>query len=190
MRSELEKTIRKIKIILTDMDGVFTDGTIYKGNDGMELKRFSVLDSAGVALARAAGMKMAIISGRYSPATDARVREMGLEDECYQGGLNKMDAYSELKGKHEFEDEEAVYIGDDIIDLAIMETVGFPIAVANAHSLVKEKAKFTTEARGGEGAVREAIELILKGQGIYESAIQKLRKGIAKRKVRSTRDPQ
>lgn len=188
MRSELERAIRKIKIILADMDGVFTDGTIYKGNDGMELKRFSVLDSAGVALARVVGMKMAIISGRHSPATDARVREMGLENECYQGGLNKMDAYRELKHKHHFKDDEAVFIGDDIIDLPIMETVGFPIAVANAHPLVKQAARLTTEARGGEGAVREVIELILRGQEIYESALLNLRQGITEKRMKSTRD--
>jgi len=188
VRPELNKDLQKIKIIITDMDGVFTDGTIYKGNENIEFKRFSVLDSAGVVLARAVGMKMAIISGRYSPATDTRVKEMGLENECYQGGLNKMDAYNDLKRKHGFENDEAVYIGDDIIDLTIMETVGFPVAVANAHSLVKQMAKFTTVTRGGEGAVREVIELVLKGQGIYESALQKLRHGIAKKRVKSTRD--
>lgn len=188
MMADLEKTIRKIKIILTDMDGVFTDGTIYKGNDGVELKRFSVLDSAGVALARAAGMKMAIISGRYSPATDARAKEMGLEHDCYQGGLDKMDAYGELQQKHGFKDDEAVFVGDDIIDLTIMDTVGFPIAVANAHPLVKRKARYTTKARGGEGAVREVVEMILNTQGSYEAALKKLRHRISNREVTSTRD--
>ena len=188
MKLELQKEIQKIKIIISDMDGVFTDGTIYKGNEGVEFKRFSVLDSAGVALARAAGMKMAIVSGRYSPATDARVKEMGLENDCYQGGLNKMDAYNDLKRKYKFTDDEAIYIGDDIIDLTLMENVGFPVAVENAHPLVKQKTKYTTQARGGEGAVREVIELVLNGQGIYESALMKLRQKISEKKVKSTRD--
>ncbi|MEE9166347.1 MAG: HAD hydrolase family protein [Candidatus Neomarinimicrobiota bacterium] len=175
MTFHLKKAAGKIKIILSDLDGVFTDGTIYKGSDGIELKRFSVLDAAGVALVRAAGIRMAIISGRYSPATDVRVMEMGLEKDCYQGNLNKMDAYYELRSKYDFSDEEAAFIGDDIIDLTIMETVGLPIAVANAHPRAKQIAKYTTQARGGEGAVREAVEMILESKGIYESALERVR---------------
>lgn len=183
MTSHMKEDIARIKIILVDVDGVLTDGTIYVGNDGVELKRFSILDGAGVKIARAAGMKMAIISGRYSQATEARVREIGLEDECYQGNLDKMEAYRTLKQRHGFRDEEAAFIGDDIIDLAIMETVGFPVAVANAHPLVKELAKYTTKAKGGEGAVREAIELILNGQGTYETALARLRQKIVKKEA-------
>ncbi|MFQ6673467.1 MAG: KdsC family phosphatase [Fidelibacterota bacterium] len=181
MNRQLERAIRKIKIVLTDVDGVFTDGTIYKGNDGVELKRFSVLDGAGVALAKMAGLKVAIISGRYSPATDERARELGLDDDCYQGDRDKLSVLAVLKEKYGFADDEAAFIGDDLIDLSTMAKVGFPIAVANAHPLVKKTAKFTTEARGGEGAFREAVELILKGKGIYESTIEELRLKIENR---------
>lgn len=182
MTFSLKESAGKIKIILADLDGVFTDGTIYKGSDGMELKRFSVLDAAGVALAKAAGLRMAIISGRYSPATDARAREMGLEKECYQGNLNKMEPYHDLQTRYHFSDEEAAFIGDDIIDLTIMETVGLPIAVANAHPRVKQIAAYTTEAKGGEGAVREAVEMILERKGIYESALDTVRQTITEGK--------
>ena len=80
MSDQLQQVAAKIKIILTDVDGVLTDGSIYKGNDGLEFKRFSVLDGAGVAFAREAGMKIAIVSGRYSPATESRAKELGIED--------------------------------------------------------------------------------------------------------------
>lgn len=175
MNNQLKKAAEKIKIILTDVDGVFTDGTIYKGNDGSEFKRFSVLDGAGVALAQAAGMKVAIVSGRYSPATESRAKELGLEDDCYQGELNKAALYDRLKEKYGFEDEEAVFIGDDLIDIEVMERVGLPIAVANAVAPVKSVAKLVTEAKGGEGAFREAVEVVLHSRGEYEATVLLLR---------------
>ena len=183
MSDQLKKTAKKIKIILTDVDGVLTDGTIYKGNEGAEFKRFSVLDGAGVALAHEAGMKVVIISGRYSPATESRAKELGLEDDCYQGYLNKAALYEHLKEKYDFEDEEAVFIGDDLIDIEVMERVGLPIAVANAIAPVKSIAKLITEANGGEGAFREAIEVILKSRGEYETTILSLRDKIRESKV-------
>lgn len=175
MNSQLEKVIRKVRVILTDVDGVLTDGTIYRGNDETEFKRFSILDGAAVAMARVAGLKIIIVSGRYSPATESRARELRLENDCYQGELNKMTVYTDLKEKYGFTDEEAAFVGDDLIDLSVMETVALPIAVANAHPLVKETARLTTATRGGEGAFREAVELILKSQGVYEATLEKLR---------------
>ena len=179
MSNQLQQVAAKIKIILTDVDGVFTDGSIYKGNDGLEFKRFSVLDGAGVAFAREAGMKIAIVSGRYSPATESRAKELGLEDHCYQGELNKAALYDRLKEKYDFEDEEAVFIGDDLIDIEVMERVGLPIAVANAMAPVKAIAKLVTEAKGGEGAFREAVEEILKLRGEYDTIILSLRNKIS-----------
>ncbi|MFQ6675156.1 MAG: KdsC family phosphatase [Fidelibacterota bacterium] len=157
----------------------FTDGTISAGNGGLELKRFSVLDGAGVALAKAAGMRVAIVSGRYSPATEERARELGLADDCYQGQLDKVAVLKELKRRYGFEDYEAAYVGDDIIDLEIMKRVGLPVAVANGHPMVKAVARFTTRARGGEGAFREAVEVILEGKEIYESTVEKLQQEIS-----------
>ncbi|MFQ6615697.1 MAG: KdsC family phosphatase [Fidelibacterota bacterium] len=179
MNRDLKESIGKIKIILTDVDGVLTDGTIYTGNDGLELKRFSILDGAGAFLARAGGLKVVIVSGRYSPATEQRARELRLEDDCYQGRLDKVAVLKELKSRYGFRDEEAAYVGDDIIDLEIMEQVGLPVAVANSHPLVKAVAKFTTRARGGEGAFREAVEIILEGKGILVSAVEKLQRRIS-----------
>lgn len=175
----LRKTIGKIKIILTDVDGVLTDGSVYSGIHGQEFKRFSVIDGAGVYLARAGGLKVAMVSGRYSPATLQRARELELEDDCYQGNLNKLTILSDLKERYGFQNDEAAFVGDDIIDIEIMKKVGLPVAVANGHPLVKEVAKYTTQARGGEGAFREAVELILDGKGVYESALQEFQRRIS-----------
>ena len=177
MSSDLEQRLRKIKLLISDVDGVLTNGSIYKGNDGAEYKQFSVLDGAAVAFARAAGLKLAVISGRYSPATTSRMEELGIDD-CYQGGLDKMKSYGEILEKHGLQDEEVSFIGDDLIDTSVMEKVGMAIAVQNAHPFIKEIAHFTTEKAGGEGALREAVELILKGQGVYDETLRRIRERI------------
>tara|TARA_Y100000590_G_scaffold381816_1_gene451283 strand:- start:453 stop:1001 length:549 start_codon:yes stop_codon:yes gene_type:complete len=174
MSSSLEKRLRRIKLLISDVDGVLTDGSIYKGNDGVEYKQFSILDGAAVAFARAAGLKLAVISGRYSPATTSRMEELGIDD-CYQGDLDKMKPYGQIIEKYGFQHEEVSFIGDDLIDVSVMEKVGMAIAVKNAHTFVKEIAHFTTETAGGEGALREAVELILKGQGVYDDAISRIK---------------
>ena len=102
--------IKNIKMIISDVDGVWTDGGFYKGTNGIELKKFSVFDGVGVAMARAADIKIALISGRYSPATEHRAKELGIED-VYNGSLNKLPAYEELKSKYSFDDSNIAYIG-------------------------------------------------------------------------------
>jgi len=174
MSSGLERRLKRIKLLISDVDGVLTDGSIYKGNDGVEYKQFSILDGAAVAFARAMELKLAVISGRYSPATTSRMEELGIDD-CYQGDLDKMKPYRKIIEKYGFQDEEVSFIGDDLIDVSVMEKVGMAIAVKNAHPFVKEIAHFTTETAGGEGALREAVELILKGQGVYDEAISRIK---------------
>ncbi len=164
----------KIKLIISDVDGVLTDGSIYKGPDGFEMKRFSVEDGAGIALARAGGLKIALLSGRYSESTEARAAELNIED-VYNGTLNKLPPYEELKKKYDVSDDEIAYVGDGLIDLIIMEKVGVPISVQNGHELVKQTAVFTTSKNGGSGALREAIEWILKSQGRHDEVIQIMR---------------
>ena len=172
MSKTVEQRLRKIKLLITDVDGVLTEGSIYLGNDGVELKRFSIHDGAAVAFARAAGLKLAVISGRYSPATESRMKELGIDEDCYQGKLNKVRIYKELCQKYDLKDDEVAYIGDDLIDAAVMEKVGFAIAVRNAHPFIKEISHHVTETVGGDGAFREVVELILKGQGLYEEVIK------------------
>ena len=158
---------KKIKMIISDIDGVWTDGSIYRGTDNMEFKKFSVFDGVGVAYARAAELKIAIISARYSPATEFRAKELKIDD-CYNGGLNKLHAYNDLKKKYSLSDDQIAYLGDDMVDLPVMELVGLPIAVANATPDIMQVAEHTTEVKGGEGAFREAVEWIIKKQNRAE----------------------
>ena len=167
----------KIKMLISDVDGVWTDGTFYKGTDNLEFKRFSILDGVGVAMARAAELHIALISGRYSPATEHRARELNIED-IYNGGLNKLPAYADLKTKYGLSDNEVAYIGDDLIDIPVMEQVGFPIAVQNAHPRVKAIAAFITEESGGQGAFREAVEWVIDQQGRTKEVYQILREQV------------
>ena len=171
---------KKVKLIIADVDGVLTDATIYKGNNeinNIELKKFSILDGAGVALARLLNFHIAIISGRKSTATEIRANELNITD-VYNGTLNKMKPYNELKLKYNLSDENCAFIGDDIIDISLMEQVGVPIAVANAYHLVKEKAIYTTSLCGGDGAFREAVDWIVICQGRYEEGIQLMKNSL------------
>ena len=166
----------KVKLVIADVDGVLTDGSIYKAIDpatlaDIEFKNFSIVDGAGIALARLLDLHVAIISGRPSLATDARVKELKIED-VYTGSLNKMTPYEDLKSKYSLNDEDIAFIGDDIIDLNLMENVGAPIAVENAYHLVKDIAIYTTRLPGGQGAFREAIDWLAMCQGRYEEGIQ------------------
>ena len=164
-------------MIISDVDGVWTDGGFYKGTNGIELKKFSVFDGVGVAMARAADIKIALISGRYSPATEHRAKELGIED-VYNGSLNKLPVYEELKSKYGFDDSNIAYIGDDIIDIPVMNKVAVPIAVANATSDVKKVALHVTQLSGGEGAFREAVSWIISKQGRTEQVFKVMQERI------------
>ena len=174
--TEIIERGNKVKLVISDVDGVLTDGSVYKAKDpetlaDIEFKQFSIVDGAGIALARLLDLRVAIISGRPSSATDARVKELKIED-VYTGLLNKMIPYEDLKSKYSLNDEDIAFIGDDIIDLNLMENVGAPIAVANAYHLVKDIAIYTTRLPGGQGAFREAIDWLAMCQGRYEEGIQ------------------
>ncbi len=164
----------KVKMLISDVDGVLTDGSVYKGINGEELKRFNVTDGAGAAIARSAGLKVALISGRYSAATTVRATEMKIE-EVYNGTLDKRGPYNKLKVKYGLTDNQIAYVGDDLIDLSVMEQVGVPIAVANAFEEVKEIAVHVTTKTGGNGAFREAVEWVLIQQGRMQDVLAILR---------------
>ena len=165
--------MKRIRLLISDVDGVWTDGTFYKGTDGMEFKRFTVLDGVGIAMARAANLRIALISGRYSPATEHRAKELNIED-VYNGNLNKLHSYKELKAKYGLDDSEIAYVGDDLIDIPVMEKVGVPIAVANASSEVKAIAVYTTKVSGGNGAFREAVAWIVEEKGETDVVRQRM----------------
>ena len=165
-------------MLISDVDGVWTDGTFYKGPDGFELKQFSVFDGVGMAMARAANLKIALISGRYSSATESRALELKIKD-VYNGALNKIPAYEELKIKYDLNDSNIAYIGDDWIDIPVMEQVAAPIAVKNATKQVKNLAVHITRSSGGDGAFREAVEWIVENQGLTEEVIKIMREKVS-----------
>ncbi len=169
--------IKKIEMIISDVDGVLTDGTIYKGTDGQEFKKFTVHDGVGVAMARAANLKIALISGRHSPATEYRAKELKIND-VYNGGLNKIPAYEELKRKYSLNNSQIAYLGDDLIDIPVMKKVALPIAVANASKLVKNISQYITEVSGGHGALRDAVEWIIDKKGITTEVLEVMQKKI------------
>ena len=166
---------KKIKMLISDVDGVWTDGSFYKGPDSFELKKFSVFDGVGMAMARTADLRIALISGRYSPATESRAKELKIKD-VYNGTLNKIPAYEELKKKYELDDSNIAYLGDDWIDIPVMNRVAVPIAVENASLEVKNIAIHITKTSGGNGAFREAVEWIIDQQGRKEEIIEMMQK--------------
>ena len=166
---------KKIKMLISDVDGVWTDGSFYKGPDSFELKKFSVFDGVGMAMARTADLRIALISGRYSPATESRAKELKIKD-VYNGTLNKIPAYEELKKKYELDDSSIAYLGDDWIDIPVMNRVAVPIAVENASLEVKNIAIHITKTSGGNGAFREAVEWIIDQQGRKEEIIEMMQK--------------
>ena len=171
MDKSIKERVSQIKLFISDVDGVLTDGAIYKSDNGDEFKKFNVTDGSGVAVARAVNLRIALISGRYSKATETRAKELRIED-VFNGTLDKIEPYTKLKLKYNLHDDEIAYIGDDIIDLPVMYKVGVPIAVNNAVDLVKDIALYVTSKNGGNGAFREAIDWILTTQGRYEEALQ------------------
>jgi len=178
MSDALQECLAKIRLIVADVDGVFTDGSLYIGADGQELKRFHVLDGAGIALLRAVNFPIVMISARQSTVTENRMKELGLGDALYQGNPVKLEPYEAIKKRYDVRDEEVAYIGDDIIDIPVLKRVGLPVAVTNASPEVKQYALYVTQLRGGEGAVREVIELILEAHQLKRKAVAILTKEI------------
>lgn len=149
-----------VRLAVFDIDGVFTDGRIWLGSDGVEFKAFSVRDGVGIKQLLAAGIEVAIISGRASPAVDRRMAELGVA-RVVQGCADKAGALAELLRATGLEPGQAAYLGDDTPDLAAMRLVGLPAAVADAHPDVRAAGVWVSTQPGGFGAVREFCEMIL-----------------------------
>jgi 3-deoxy-D-manno-octulosonate 8-phosphate phosphatase (KDO 8-P phosphatase) len=166
---ELVGLARKLRFLLLDVDGVLTDGGIILIGGDQEAKRFDVQDGMGITVARAAGLKIGIITSRSSEVVLRRAKELKI-DEIIQGVRTKTDALDDLVRRHGVETSQLAYIGDDIQDIPIMERVGIPIAVQNAVGAVKACSVYVTQASGGHGAVREAVEWLLDLRGDKEKA--------------------
>jgi 3-deoxy-D-manno-octulosonate 8-phosphate phosphatase (KDO 8-P phosphatase) len=167
-----------VRVLLMDVDGVLTDGHVYlqsfPGDVALELKAFHSQDGAGLKLARIAGLRTGVITGRESAATTRRARENGMEF-VYQGRDEKVAPYEEILRLTQVSESEVAFIADDLPDLPVFRRVGLAVAVANAVPEVKRVAHLVTKRRGGDAAVREVIEFILKAQRKWLSAVPKAR---------------
>jgi 3-deoxy-D-manno-octulosonate 8-phosphate phosphatase (KDO 8-P phosphatase) len=178
--SSAKARAKKIKLLLFDVDGVLTDGQIFifpVSSEGphqivVEAKGFSAHDGAGISLARLGGLKTGLITRRNSETVALRARDLQLEY-VYQGITDKLTAFQEILGKEKLSASEAAFVGDDVIDLPPMENCGLSVAVANARREVKDKAHYITPHAGGDGALRDVIEFILKAQGKWKQAVEK-----------------
>ncbi len=155
--------LKKVKAIFLDVDGVLTDGTIIYGSDGVEMKIFDIKDGFGITNAINNGIRVGIITGRQSELVKRRAAELGIVD-LYQGSIDKITPFEEIKNIYSLDASEVAYVGDDILDLPLLRKVGFSAAPANAVREVKTKVDYVSKAGGGQGAVREIIDLILKAQ--------------------------
>ncbi|MDC5820749.1 3-deoxy-manno-octulosonate-8-phosphatase KdsC [Vibrio europaeus] len=154
---------KEIKLLICDVDGVFSDGMIYMGNGGEELKTFHTRDGYGVKSLMNAGIEIAIITGRRSQIVENRMKALGIKL-IYQGQDDKIKAYQDICTKLDIAPEQTGYIGDDLIDWPVMEQVALKVCVADGHPLLARRANYVTSIRGGHGAVREVCDLILQAR--------------------------
>jgi 3-deoxy-D-manno-octulosonate 8-phosphate phosphatase (KDO 8-P phosphatase) len=162
--SDLDKKLAGIELVIFDVDGVMTDGTVWVDVDGRESIRFNIHDAYGIFRGYRVGLQYAIISGRQCEAVEHRARVLRIT-QVHQGQSLKQEAFEKVMSETGLETEQIAYMGDDLNDLPIMEQVGLSCCVANGRSEVKEAADLVTEARGGEGAVREFLEMIITARG-------------------------
>jgi 3-deoxy-D-manno-octulosonate 8-phosphate phosphatase (KDO 8-P phosphatase) len=165
------ENLQAVKAVILDVDGVLTDGGIYYDPTGREIKRFHVADGLGIELLRQAGIRVVIMSGRVSEALTRRAAELRVTD-CYQGVRDKKAQIEKLRQQWQLKAEELLYVGDDLNDLPAFEAVGVRVAVANADALLRSQAHYVTQATGGNGAVREVCEWLLKARGEWEKAVE------------------
>lgn len=166
----IEGRASHIKLLLMDCDGVLTDGRLWLTEDGDEQKSFNTHDGLGLSLLHRAGLKSGIITGRTSKAVARRANELGVEF-VRQGDPDKIAAFEEVMRLAGVDENEVAFVGDDLTDIPIMQRSGFAVAVADAVEETRSIAHYVTRARGGRGAVREAIEIILKSQGRWQDLV-------------------
>ena len=176
MNEQLLKKLSKIKIVVSDVDGILTDGTIIVSKNN-EYKPFHVEDALGTGLLKLANIPISFISARISEATTARLNELKIEH-VFQGYVNKLSALDKIIDIYNINYEDVLYIGDGFVDMPVMEKVGFSISVPNAHKEVQELADFVTIKKGGTGVLVEIVQYVLKSKGIYTNVFNKMRKEI------------
>lgn len=168
--NEILARAKKIKVVIFDVDGVMTDGGLTIGDDGQEYKTFNTQDGLGMKLLRQSGVQMAIITGRTSKVVTQRAESTGVMH-FYQGVDDKLKAFNDLLKKMNIGADEAAFMGDDVVDMPPMLRCGLAIAVPAAPDAVKQRAHYVTQKMGGNGAVREACELIMQAQGTLDAQL-------------------
>jgi 3-deoxy-D-manno-octulosonate 8-phosphate phosphatase (KDO 8-P phosphatase) len=163
MEKNIVEKLKKIKMLILDVDGVMTDGKIIMDSEGREMKNFHVRDGHGLVMIQRHGIRVAILTGRTSLVVEHRARDLKIQ-EVYQGALNKKEVFAQILEKNDLTSEEIAYMGDDIVDIPVLKNVGFSVAVADALDLVKKCVDYVTVNRGGQGAVREICEMLLTAQ--------------------------
>lgn len=170
MTLTIEERAQKIRLVVLDVDGVLTDGSIWTGENGEAVKRFFTRDGLGIKMLQAAGIPVAILTGRNSKQTAARAKELGIESVA-QGKLFKTDAFHELLKAHGMTADECAYMGDDVPDIPVLRACGLATAPADAMPEIAAMVHWVSPKNGGNGAVRSLAELILKAQGKWDALV-------------------
>ena len=171
MKDILDKAAR-IRLLIFDVDGVLTDGSLFVGDDGQEYKAFNSRDGHGIKMLKKYGIEVAIITGRTSQVVEHRMANLGVEH-VYQGKLEKLPAYEELAAKLGIPASETAYVGDDVVDLPVMRRVGLAIAVQDAHPLVRAHSHWQTPSPGGRGAARDVCEMLMEAKGVLQDELNR-----------------
>ncbi|WP_410498556.1 3-deoxy-manno-octulosonate-8-phosphatase KdsC [Chitinibacter sp. S2-10] len=170
MTERVNECAKQVRLMIFDVDGVMTDGSLYYTDAGEELKAFNSLDGHGLKMLKNSGVKLAIITGRNSKLVEHRARNLGI-DFLFQGAHDKLQSFQALIAKAGVTPEQCGFMGDDVIDLPVMRRVAFAVAVPAAPELVLQNAHYVTGRQGGHGAVREVCELIMASQGTLDAAL-------------------
>jgi 3-deoxy-D-manno-octulosonate 8-phosphate phosphatase (KDO 8-P phosphatase) len=171
MSDILEKAAR-IRLVVFDVDGVLTDGSLFVGDDGQEYKAFHSRDGHGIKMLMSHGVEVAVITGRTSQVVVHRMKNLGITH-VYQGKLEKLPAYQELIQTLGISEEQTAYVGDDVVDLPVMCRVGLAIAVQDPHPLVCRHSHWQTPSPGGRGAARDVCELLMEAKGVLEDEMSR-----------------
>ena len=169
-RDDTQKRAARLKLMAFDVDGVLSEGSLFYTDEGIEMKAFNSLDGLGMNLLKKAGITVAVITGRKARCVEMRMQNLGITL-LYQGVTNKLEILHKLLDELGISAEEAGYMGDDIIDLRIMDACGFSATPVDSHDLAKRYARFISCKPGGRGAVREVCEFILEAQGKLDEAL-------------------
>ncbi|MCL4315887.1 MAG: 3-deoxy-manno-octulosonate-8-phosphatase KdsC [Gammaproteobacteria bacterium] len=169
MKDILDKAAQ-IKLVVFDVDGVLTDGSLYLADDGQEYKAFNSRDGHGMKMLQATGVELAVITGRTSKVVEHRMASLGIEH-VFQGQRHKLPVFETLIAGLKLRMEQVAFVGDDVVDLPVLRRVGLAIAVQDAHPLVKSHAHWQTPSNGGRGAARDVCEFIMQAQGNLDAQL-------------------